>query len=108
MAEQRVIGIEVSLIEELIRAAVRDEVGQFKEEIKTILAPKTESLLHEERLNKNDVATIFNKSRHTIDNWIKSGLLPQPGYDLSNRPYWTPDQLEQALKLTGIKTKFPT
>jgi hypothetical protein len=105
--EARVIGIEVGLLEELLRKIVRDEVTLFKEEIKSTLTSNAVSLLQEERLYTNQVAQLFTVTRHTINNYIKQSLLPQPQHDISGRPYWTPDQLEQALKLKGIKTKYP-
>ena len=109
MAEEaRVIGIEISLLEELLRKIVRDEITLFKEEIKSTLTSKAESLLQEERLCTKQVAQLFGVGRHTINNRVKEGKIPLPQHDISGRPYWTPDQLEQALKLKGIKTKYPS
>ena len=106
--EPKVIGIEVGLLEELLRKIVHEEIILFREDIKSTLTGKAELLLHEERLFTNQVAQLFGVTRHTISNYVHEGLLPKPNRDLSGRPYCTPDQLEQALKLTGIKTKFPS
>ena len=103
----RVIGIELTLLEELVRKAVHEEVQLLADEIKSTLTTKAESLLHEERLNTKQVAQLFGKERHTITNWVHQGLLPKPNRDLTDKPYWKPEQLEQSLKLRGIKTKYP-
>jgi len=103
----KVIGIELTLLEELVRKAVHEEIQLLADDIKSTLTSKAESLLHEERLYTNQVAQLFGKTRHTISNYVQQGLLPQPNRDLSDRPYWKPEQLEQSLNLRGIKTKFP-
>jgi DNA-binding transcriptional MerR regulator len=53
------------------------------------------------------VAEILDVNRRTIYNYQKDGILPEPKRDISGHPYWTPDQLERAMRLRGIKTKFP-
>ena len=106
--EPRVIGIEVGMLEELLRKIVHEEIILFREDIKSTLTGKAELLLQEERLNTTQVAQLFGVTRHTISNYVHEGLLPKPNRDLSDRPYWSPNQLEQALKLKGIKTKYPS
>ena len=74
-----VIGIEFDLLEEMLRNIVRQEVTEISKEVKQAL----------------------------IYNYIKNGTLPEPKRDISGHPYWTPDQLERAIKLRGIKANFP-
>ena len=103
-----VIGIELSLLEEVLRTIVRQEMAAMRDEIKQVLISKRESLLQEERLYTDQVAELLDVTRHTIGNYRKSGDLPEPKRDLSDRPYWTPDQLDRALKRRGIKGSYPT
>lgn len=103
----RVIGIELPALEELLRSIVRHEMVEVREEIKQTLISKRASLLQEERLYTEDVAKVLDVTRHTVLNYRKKGELPEPQLDISNRPYWTPDQLERLFRLRGIKTKFP-
>ena len=104
----RIIGMELGLLEEVLRTIVRQEMAEMREEIKQTLISKRESLLQEERLYTDQVAEILGvKSRHTIYNYQKNGTLPEPNRDTSDRPYWTPDQLERVMKLRGIKGNFP-
>jgi DNA-binding transcriptional MerR regulator len=53
------------------------------------------------------VAEILGVTRQTVNNYQKTGELPEPKRDLSDRPYWTPDQLQRVLTRRGIKTNFP-
>lgn len=104
----RILGIELGLLEDVLRSIVRQEMSEMRDEIKQMLISKRESLLQEERLYTDQVAEILGvKSRHTIYNYQKNGTLPEPNRDVSDRPYWTPDQLERVMKLRGIKGKFP-
>jgi hypothetical protein len=104
----RILGIELGVLEEVLRSIVRQEMLEVREEIKQTLISKRESLLQEERLYTEDVAKILGvKSRHTVINYRNRGDLPKPQYDISNRPYWTPDQLKGVMKLRGIKGNFP-
>jgi predicted XRE-type DNA-binding protein len=102
-----VIGIEMNLLEEMLRTIVRQEMAETREEIKQTIISKRETLLEEERLYTEQVAELLGVTRPTIRNYIKKGELPEPKRDLSDRPYWTPDQLDRALRLRGIKTNFP-
>ena len=102
----RIIGMELGVLEEIIRSIVRQEMAGLREEIKQILISKRESLLQEERLYTDQVAEFLDVTRHTVNNYTKSGILPQPKRDISNRPYWTSDQLEHARTLRGIKGRF--
>lgn len=79
----------------------------MRDEIKTTLISKRELLLQEERLYTDQVAEILGVTRRTIVNYRKSGDLPEPQRDLSDRPYWTADELERVLIRRGIKTKLP-
>jgi hypothetical protein len=103
----RILGIELGLLEEVLRTIVRQEMTEMRNEINQTLISKRESLLQEERLHTDDVANILGVTRHTVLNYRKKGDLPEPQYDISNRPYWTPDQLERLMRLRGIKGKFP-
>ena len=103
----RIIGIELSLLEEVLRTIVRQEMAETREEINQTLISKRDALLQEERLYTDQVAEILDVTRHTINNYQRSGELPQPKRDISNRPYWTPDQLQRAMTRRGIKTNFP-
>jgi len=80
---------------------------EMRDEIKTTLISKRELLLQEERLYTDQVAEILGVTRRTIVNYRKSGDLPEPQRDLSDRPYWTADELERVLIRRGIKTKLP-
>ena len=101
-----IIGIELSLLEEVLRSIVREEMVEIREEIKQMLISKRESLLQEERLYTDQVAELLGVTRHTIGNYRKTGDLPEPKRDLSDRPYWTPDQLDRAsLVHHGIRKK---
>ena len=102
-----VIGIEFDLLEEMLRNIVHQEVAELGKEIKQTLISKKEALLQEERFTIDQVAEILDVDRRTIYNYIKNGTLPEPKRDISGHPYWTPDQIESALRLRGIKTKFP-
>ena len=106
-----VIGIEFDLLEQLIRKIVHQEVAEqvtkLGNEIKQILVSKREALLKEERFSIDQVAEILDVDRRTIYNYKKNGTLPEPKRDISGHPYWTPDQLERAMRLRGIKTNFP-
>lgn len=101
-----ILGIELDLLEEMLRTIVRQEMTVVKDEIKQTLISKRESLLQEERLYIDQVAELFDVTRHTIHNYRKNGTLPEPKRDISGRPYWTIDQLEIAMKLRGIKTNY--
>lgn len=107
MDNSRIIGIELSLLEEVLRAIVRQEMAETREEINQTLISKRDALLQEERLFTDQVAEILGVTRHTINNYQRNGELPEPKRDISNRPYWTPDQLQRALTRRGIKTNFP-
>jgi len=106
-----VIGIEFDLLEEMIRNIVRQEVvaelGKGLKEINQTLTSKRETLLQEERFSIDQVAEILAVERRTVYNYRKDGTLPEPKRNISGHPYWTPGQLERALILRGIKTKFP-
>lgn len=106
-----VISIESEPLEQIIRKIVRQELvaelGEGLKEINQTLISKRETLLQEERLSIDQVAEILDVNRRTIYNYKKDGTLPEPKRDISGHPYWTPDQLERALRLRGIKTKFP-
>lgn len=105
--DQRVIGIDLNLLDEMLRTIVKEEMAAAKEEIILTLKSKRDALLQEERLFTDQVAEVLGVTRHTVHNYRKSGELPEPKRDLSNRPYWTPDQLQRALTRKGIKTSFP-
>jgi hypothetical protein len=102
-----IIGIELSLLEEVIRTIVRQEMAGMREEIKQTLISKQELLLQDERLYTEQVVEMLGVTRHTVLNYTKKGYLPEPKRDISDRPYWTPDQLEGARKRRGIKGNFP-
>ncbi len=102
-----IIGIELELLEEVLRKVVREEMKAMRDEIKETLISKRESLLQEERLSTNQVAEILGVTRHTVLSYRKNGELPEPKRDLSGRVYWTPAELENVLLRRGIKTKFP-
>ena len=102
-----VIGIEFDLLEEMLRNIVRQEVAALSEEIKQTLTSKTEALLQEERFSIDQVAEILDVDRRTVYNYIKKNILPEPKRDLSGHPYWVREQLEGAIRLRGIKAKFP-
>lgn len=101
-----VIGIELGLLEQVLRTIVKAEMVEMREEIMQTIISKREGLLQEERLYTDQVCELFEKSRKTIANYTRAGIIPQPQRDISDRPYWTPDQLKMALHLRGIKTKF--
>ena len=101
-----VIGIELGLLEQMLRTIVKAEMVEVREEIKQTIISKREGLLQEERLYTNKVCELLDVTRHTVNNYTRGGILPQPKRDISSRPYWTRDQLEMALRLRGIKTKF--
>ena len=107
MDDNQVIGITIGALRELINDAVRQEVAELGREIKQMLVSKREALMQEERFSIDQVAEILDVDRRTIYNYIKNGTLPEPKRDISGHPYWTPDQLERALRLRGIKAKFP-
>lgn len=107
MADNRILGIELSLLEEIIGTIVRSAMAEMREEIKQTIISKRESLLQEERLYTEQVAKILDVTRHTVLNYRKKGELPQPKFDISNRAYWTPDQLERVIRLRGLKVKSP-
>jgi hypothetical protein len=107
MDNTRIIGIQLNLLEEMLRAIVRQEMAETRDEIKQTLISKRDALLQEERLYTDQVAEILGVTRHTINNYRVSGELPEPKRDLSNRPYWTPDQLQRVMTRKGIKTNFP-
>jgi len=107
MNNTRIIGIELGLLEEMLRTIVRQEMSETRAEINKTLISKRDSLLQEERLFTNQVAEILGVTRHTVLNYQKSGELPLPKRDISNRPYWTPDQLQRAMTRKGIKMNFP-
>jgi hypothetical protein len=106
MNNTRIIGIELGLLEEVLRTIVRQEITETRDEIKQTLISKRDALLQEERLYTEQVANILGVTRHTVLNYQKNGELPAPRRDISNRPYWTPDQLQRALTRKGIKTNF--
>lgn len=99
--------MELGVLEEVLRAIVRQEMAEMRDEIKQTLISKKESLLQEERLYTDDVAEVLDKTRHTVLNYRKRGYIPEPLYDTSKRPYWTPDQLKGVMTRLGIKGKFP-
>lgn len=99
-----VIGIELSLLEEIIRNIVRQEMKEMKDEIKETLISKQELLLQEERLSINQLTQILHVTRRTIYNYQKNGDLPTPNLDLSGHPYWKPEELATVLKKKGIRT----
>lgn len=102
-----ILGIDLGLLEEVLRTIVRQEMAALRDEIKQTLISKRELLLEEERLYTDQVAEILRlKSRHTIYNYRKNGTLPEPNRDISDRPYWTLDQLEPAMRRRGIKGRF--
>ena len=105
--DTQVIGITVCALRELIRDAVRQEVAELGKEIKQTLISKKEALMQEERFSIDQVAEMLDVDRRTVYNYKKDGMLPEPKRDISNHPYWTPEQLERALRLRGIKTNFP-
>jgi len=106
MGDNRIIGMELGVLEEVLRSIVRQEMAGLREEIKQTLVSKRESLLQEERLYTEQVAEFLGVTRHTINNYTNNGTLPQPKRDISDRPYWTPDQLESVRTLRGIKGRF--
>lgn len=102
-----IIGIELNLLEEVLRTIIRQEMQEMRDEIKLTLISKRELLLQEERLYTDQVAEILGVSRKTISNYRKSGELPEPKRELSDRPYWTVDELERVFIRRGIKIKHP-
>ena len=107
MDDNQVIGITIGALRELIKDVVRLEVEELGKEIKQTLISKREALMQEERFSIDQVAEILDVDRRTVYNYKKDGTLPEPKRDISNHPYWTPDQLERALRLRGIKANFP-
>ena len=101
-----ILGIEFELLEEMLRTIVRQEMEGLRNEIKETLVSKSEALLQEERLNIEQVCEFLGVTRHTVYNYIKNETLPEPKRDISDRPYWTPDQLEHARVKKGIKSRF--
>ena len=101
------IGIDLGLLEEIIRTIVSQEMAKVGDQIKKTLVSKRESLLEQERLYIEDVCTLLKISRRTVGNYRKTGELPEPMRDISDRPYWTPEQLERATKHRGIVGRFP-
>ena len=67
-----IIGIELNLLEEVLRNIVRQEMKAMRDEIKETLISKRESLLLEERLYTDQVAEILDVTRRTIMNYRKS------------------------------------
>ncbi len=53
-----------------------------------------------ETMKKREVAAKFGVTERTIENWVKQGKLPAPGY-LGGRPYWLAAAIEEF-----IFTKF--
>ena len=106
-----IISIESEPLEQMIRKIVRQELvaelGAGLKEINQTLISKRETLLQEERFSIDQLAEILDVDRRTIYNYKKDGTLPEPKRDISGHPYWTPDQIERALRLRGIKPKFP-
>jgi len=102
-----VIGIDLGLLEEIIRTIVSQEMAKVGDKIEKTLVSKRESLLEQERLYIEDVCALLKISRRTLSNYRKSGMIPEPFRDISGRPYWTPEQLERAMKHKGIFGRFP-
>ena len=102
-----VIGIDLGLLEEIIRTIVSQEMAKVGDQIEKTLVSKRESLLEQERLYIDDVCALLKISRRTVGNYRKTGELPEPMRDISDRPYWTPEQLERAMKHRGIAGRFP-
>ncbi len=89
-----ILGIELELLEEILRSIVRQEMAEMRDEIKQTLISKRESLMQEERLYIDQVGELLDVSRHTVSNYCKNGKLLEPKRDLSGHPYWTIDQTE--------------
>ena len=107
-----VIGIDLGLLEEIIRTIVSQEMAKVGDKIEKTLVSKRESLLEQERFYIEDVCALLGRdgkkiSRRTVTNYRKSGLIPESMRDISGRPYWTPEQLERAMKHKGIVCRFP-
>ena len=101
-----IIGIELSLLEEMLRSVVRQEMADTRDEINKTLISKREALLQEERLYTNQVAEILGVTRLTVNNYTKNGELPQPKRDTSKRPYWTINQLQESWLARGSRPTF--
>jgi len=99
MSDTRIVVIEVSAFEPLLREIIREELASF-------FASKQEALLKKECLYANHIAKILKVSKQTVYNYWKRGDLPEPKRNISGRAYWTPEDLENILKHQGLKTKF--
>ena len=99
----KVIGIEVDGLISLIRDIVREELQDFEERMKESRA--LENPLSD-KMMINDLAKFLDVSRHTITNYKKSGILPQPKLTLSGRPYWDKEEVIACLKANDMAWKY--
>ena len=53
-----------------------------------------------EKLSRKDVAATYGTDLRSVDRWKQSGLLPKPHRTPAGRPYWTPEQLTDAEKVS--------
>ena len=66
---QGIIGIELGLLEDMLRNIVRQEMKEMRDEITQTLISKRDALLQEEHLFTDHVAEILGVTRHTINNY---------------------------------------
>jgi hypothetical protein len=106
MAENNIIGIELSSLRQLIKEVVQEEITLKADQIIAALRPNKLELREGEQYTTNMVAELLGVTRHTIRNYTLEGILDEPATNLSGRPYWTAEQIRSAGRKKGIETKF--
>ena len=104
--QSRVIGIELGQLESLLTRIVTEQNRVLIEAVKEMLHRK-ENPLEGDHITTKQLMAELGVTRNTIQNYRKSGALPPPSFDLSDRPYWTASQLESFMNQRKAKRKFP-
>jgi len=101
--ENQVVVVSIESLKKLISNSIREELALMEQRIKEALPEKKPTA---DRLYTKDVAELLDISRQTVNSYQKNGILPQPEFTATNRPYWTKEQIRESLKASEHGWKY--
>jgi hypothetical protein len=101
--DNQVIVVSIETLQELIADTVTAALAPLEERIIKAL-PEKEPL--SDRLYIKDVCKLLKRTRPTIDNYRKLGILPPAQYTATGQAYWTKEQIIETLKASDQGWKY--